>query len=180
MTSKSLILVTGGCRSGKSEFARQHAEQLAGQLLFIATCPTTDAELEERIRLHQQARREAGWRTIEEQLSLARVIGNSAPGGAILIDCLTLWVNNLLFDADKRGRPLREDDITLLAGNLAAAGREYDGTVIMVTGEVGQGIVPENSLARVYRDLVGRCNQVVAAAADQVFLVSCGIPLQLK
>ena len=75
---------------------------------------------------------------------------------------------------------MREHDVNILAEDMAAAGKEYDGTVIMVTGEVGQGIVPDNSLARTYRDLVGRCNRIVAAAADQVFLVSCGIPLQLK
>jgi adenosylcobinamide kinase/adenosylcobinamide-phosphate guanylyltransferase len=176
----SLILVTGGCRSGKSDFAQQCAEQLSDRLLFIATCPDTDTEMAERIHLHQKARSHAGWRNIEEQLSPAKVIRRSEPGMTILVDCLTLWISNLLFDADRRGRQLREHDVNILAEDMAAAGKEYDGTVIMVTGEVGQGIVPDNSLARTYRDLVGRCNRIVAAAADQVFLVSCGIPLQLK
>jgi len=179
-TKNTLILVTGGCRSGKSDFAQQIAERIDGPHLFIATCPCTDNETAERIRLHQEARIQAGWQTIEEQISLEKSIHQARQGTTIVIDCLTLWISNLLFDADNRGALLTEQELIPRVNDLGRAAGQHCGTVIMVSGEVGQGIVPENQLARRYRDLVGRCNRCVAAHADQVFLVSCGIPLQLK
>ncbi len=175
-----LILVTGGCRSGKSEFARQLAEQIPGPRLFIATSPCSDSEMAERIQLHKEARLQAGWQTIEEQLHPAMVINKAESGATIIVDCLTLWINNLLFDAENQGLQLTEQDIVSRVRILAEASAHHSGSVFMVSGEVGQGIVPEHELARRYRDLVGRCNQCMAAAADQVFLVSCGIGLQLK
>lgn len=177
---KKNILVTGGCRSGKSDFALQLAEQIPGQRLFIATCPCTDTEMTDRIGKHRETRANAGWQTIEEELAVAAIIKDAAPGLTIVVDCLTLWISNLLFDADNRGEALTEQEVGILAQGLAEAARKHEGMVIMVTGEVGQGIVPDNTLARRYRDLVGRCNRIVAAVADQVFMVSCGIPVQLK
>ena len=179
-TKNALILVTGGCRSGKSDFAQQVAEGIDGPHLFIATCPCTDKEMADRIRLHQEARVQAGWQTIEEQISPENSIRQAEQGTTIVIDCLTLWINNLLFDADNRGELLTEHELIPRVNDLAHDAVQHCGTVIMVTGEVGQGIVPENMLARRYRDLVGRCNRCMASHADQVFLVSCGIPLQLK
>lgn len=148
--------------------------------MFIATSPNLDEEMAARIRRHQQDREDNGWQTVEEAYEPAGVISTAAPGTTILLDCLTLWVNNLLFATEKVDRDLSEDDMVGRGNELVVAARKHAGTVIMVTNEVGLGIVPENPLARKYRDLVGRCNQTVAAGADQVFLVSCGLPLQLK
>lgn len=177
---ESVVLVTGGCRSGKSAFAQQLAEKISGNRLFVATCPRTDAEMDLRIQRHQQARLNRGWQSVEEPYAPADVITGAAAGTTILVDCLTLWVSNLLLSAESSNQPLTEDRMALLAEELVSAAQRHHGCVLMVTNEVGLGIVPENSLARRYRDLVGRCNQYVAAGSDQVYLVSCGIPMQLK
>jgi adenosylcobinamide kinase/adenosylcobinamide-phosphate guanylyltransferase len=98
----------------------------------------------------------------------------------VLIDCLTLWINNLMYEAGERKQEIDEDHVARQAEMLGRAAAAHQGTVIMVTNEVGSGIVPDNPMGRLYRDLVGRCNQIVARTADQLFLVSCGIPLQIK
>ena len=174
-----ITLVTGGCRSGKSAFAQQEAEQLPGARMYLATSPRLDAEMGERIARHRRDRLNRGWQTVEEELDPARVIRETAAGTTILLDCLTLWVNNLLHVGSKDGL-MSEDEVMRKSRELCDAAGRHEGAVFLVTNEVGLGIVPENSLARRYRDLVGRCNQETAARADRVFLVSCGLPLQLK
>jgi len=182
-----MILITGGSRSGKSAYALNRAETLAGALagtrFFIATSPVTDPEMAARIARHQDERRGRGWHLVEEQTELPTAISR-AGHGVILIDCLTLWINNLLYQATSRGG-LREQSFTDAAMNahcdrLIAACRQRDGAVLLVTNEVGMGIVPENALARHYRDLIGRVNRRLAAAADEVIFVCCGIPLTIK
>ncbi len=173
-------LITGGSRSGKSAFAQQQAEQINAPRLFIATCPRIDPEMDERIHRHQQDREGLGWQTAEVPLCLAEELERTPAGTTVLIDCLTLWINNLMYEAEQKEQEISEDQIAALAEELARAARKHQGRVIMVTNEVGLGIVPDNPLVRHYRDLVGRCNQVIAACVDQVFLVSCGIPLQIK
>lgn len=175
-----VILITGGSRSGKSAFAQQMAEQIKGERLFVATCPHTDPEMDERISRHQHDRRGRGWQSVEEPLLLVEQLASCRPDTTVLIDCLTLWINNLMYEAGERHKEIDEDRVELLAEKLGQVAAAHHGTVIMVTNEVGSGIVPENPVARRYRDLVGRCNQVIARTADQVFLVSCGIPLQVK
>ncbi len=133
-----------------------------------------------RIYRHQQARENKGWKTVEEPYAPADLIATTAAGTTILLDCLTLWISNLLFAAEKSGEKLTEERMARLSQELVTAAGRHDGCVLLVTNEVGLGIVPENPLARTYRDLVGRCNQRIAAGADQVYLVSCGLPLQLK
>lgn len=175
-----IVLTTGGSRSGKSSHAQRTAESLGTRRVFLATSPVTDEEMRVRIQRHQEERRGRGWETIEEQLDLAGVIRQCRSSDVVLVDCLTLWVNNVMFEADKRGETLDEEQIERRAAELLDACRNHEGTVIFVTNEVGMGIVPENALSRRYRDLVGRCNQVVAAGADEVTLLTCGIPTTLK
>ncbi|HFQ90987.1 MAG TPA: bifunctional adenosylcobinamide kinase/adenosylcobinamide-phosphate guanylyltransferase [Desulfobulbus sp.] len=175
-----LVLISGGSRSGKSDFARQLAESLAGPHIFLATCPDVDDEMAERIQRHREQRRNSGWQTIEEPQDPAGALARCPDGATVLIDCLTLWVSNLMYKAGLQERHLDEDEVLEKTEQLADAARRHRGAVIMVTGEVGQGVVPDNRQARLYRDLVGRCNQCMGSRADAVYLVSCGIPLQLK
>ena len=175
-----LILVTGGTRSGKSAFAQGLAETLEGPRFFVATCPKIDPEMDERIRRHQQARSDGKWRTIEEEIDLGSIFSRMPDSQVCLVDCLTLWVNNLLFSEEQAGNLLTEQLLRDHCRVFIEQSQGYAGTTICVTNEVGMGIVPENASARLYRDLVGSCNQVVAQAADEVILVNCGIPLILK
>ncbi len=175
-----LVLISGGSRSGKSDFARQLAESLAGPHIFLATCPEVDDEMAERIRRHREQRRNSGWQTIEEPQDLTGALARCPDGATVLIDCLTMWIGNLMYKAELQERHLDEDEVLEKAEQLADAARQHQGTVIMVTGEVGLGIVPDNRQARLYRDLVGCCNQCMGRRADRAYLLSCGIPLQLK
>ena len=177
----TIHLITGGSRSGKSRYGQELAESLPGRRVYVATCPVIDEEMRLRIARHQAQRTGRGWRTVEEPLDLAGVIARGGDGAEVLlVDCLTLWINNLLYRAQQGGRDLDEDEIAAQAGRVLQACGRFGGTVILVTNEVGMSIVPENALARRYRDLVGRCNQAIAAGADQVTLVACGCPLTLK
>ncbi len=176
----SLILVTGGARSGKSDFALQLAQSLPAPRCFIATCPVVDSEMDERIARHREERAGAEWRTVEEQTAIAAILRVCQDHPVCLIDCLTLWVNNLLYLAEQSGKMFSDSEMRQQCDLLIQAAVEHHGAVICVTNEVGMGIVPDNSAARLYRDLVGRCNRMLAAAASEVYLVSCGIPLRLK
>lgn len=166
----SLALVLGGARSGKSAFAERLAESHAGPLLYIATAEAGDAEMAARIAAHR-ARRGGRWQAVEAPQALPATLGALPPCGAVLVDCLTLWLSNLLLagaDLDDAGDHL----LRSLDARLAPT--------IVVANEVGLGIVPDNALARRFRDAAGRLNQRVAAAADAVHLVAAGLPLTLK
>ncbi|MDH3329821.1 MAG: bifunctional adenosylcobinamide kinase/adenosylcobinamide-phosphate guanylyltransferase [Desulfobulbaceae bacterium] len=175
-----ITLITGGSRSGKSSFAQRLAEEQPGSRLFLATCPVTDKEMEIRILRHIQDRQKGNWDTIEEPVRIAEQLAQAGRYDTVLIDCLTLWINNLLYEASGKNSALDEERITLETKRLVEKAGEHPGEVILVTNEVGLGIVPENKTARLYRDLVGRCNQCVGGAAERVYLVTCGIPLQIK
>jgi adenosylcobinamide kinase/adenosylcobinamide-phosphate guanylyltransferase len=175
-----ISLITGGSRSGKSAFAQRLAEEQPGSRLFLATCTATDAEMELRILRHVQDRQKGNWATVEEPLDLAGALRQAHRFDTVLVDCLTLWVNNLMFEAGKRNQAIDEDRIRTETELMLDAAREHPGEVIMVTNEVGMGIVPDNASARLYRDLIGRCSQCVGMVADRLYLVSCGIPLQIK
>ncbi len=174
-----LVLVTGGARSGKSDYAMKRAEQIPGPRCFVATCEVRDREMAERVRKHRQQRDTAAWTTIEEPLDVAAVIERH-DFEVYLVDCLTLWVSNVMAEYDRRGAVCGEDEIAVEMGAVIACAGETKGTVVVVSNEVGMGIVPDNELARRYRDLVGVCNKMVAAAAAEVVLVSCGLPLHIK
>jgi adenosylcobinamide kinase/adenosylcobinamide-phosphate guanylyltransferase len=165
-----LILITGGCRSGKSAHGQRLAERFPGRRAFIATCPLVDDEMRQRIRRHQQAREAAHWQTIEEPLNLDRALAAARQCEVVLVDCLTLWVSNLMYEAEQRGAQIEEEEMARRGVELLESCRSHPGTVILITNEVGMGIVPENGLARRYRDLIGQCNQTIAAGADAVAL----------
>lgn len=174
-----IYLVTGGCRSGKSDYSLELAGSLPGTRAFVATCPVLDDEMRARVERHRLARQGKGWATIEESLDLAGAIKNAACD-LLLVDCLTLWVNNLMYRAQQNNAKIEEDDIAKLTDEVLSACRGKNGHVIFVTNEVGMGIVPADAATRLYRDLVGRCNRTIAAVADSVTLVTCGIPQKIK
>ena len=175
-----IVLVTGGSRSGKSAYAQKIAESLAGPRTFVATCPVIDDEMRERIGRHRRAREGRNWRTIEEPLDIAGAIRRARRQRVVLVDCITLWVNNLLYAAEESGKSVSESQMVRHCRQVLAACREHPGTVIFVTNEVGMGIVPDNPLSRRYRDLVGRAGQILAAASDAVYLLVCGQALAIK
>lgn len=174
-----VVLITGGSRSGKSRMAQQQVEAYAGERVYLATCPRVDKEMESRIMRHQRERAGRGWLTVEEPVDLAEAVA-AVSGTALLVDCLTLWVNNLLFTAGESTTEFTEDAVAARCRELVESCRRREGLVVVVTNEVGLGVVPDNPLGRRYRDLVGRANQVVAAAADQVILMVSGLPLTIK
>jgi adenosylcobinamide kinase/adenosylcobinamide-phosphate guanylyltransferase len=171
MDSKRKILALGGARSGKSGFARRTAEATGLGLVLIATASALDAEMTARIAHHRQER-SAGWRTLEEPLELAAMLAASAaPGSVVVVDCLTLWLTNVML----AGR-----DVEAATAGLADAVAACAGPVILVSNEVGQGIVPEAPLGRAFRDAQGQLNQAVAAVCSDVVLMVAGLPLRLK
>ena len=179
--SGELILLLGGARSGKSTAAQRLAERRArrgGRVLFIATAQALDAEMERRIAAHR-ARRPEGWDTLEEPLDLA---GAAAPimnrYDTVVIDCLTLWVSNLLLrhEADANAEQIILD----AAGRLLELIARSAATWIAVSNEVGLGVVPAWPLGRTYRDALGRVNQLCAARAGRVYLMVAGLALELK
>jgi adenosylcobinamide kinase/adenosylcobinamide-phosphate guanylyltransferase len=175
-----IILVTGGSRSGKSAHALEIARGLEGPRVFVATCPALDDEMRIRIQMHRKARQQGGWQTIEETVDLPAALARAGDYRVVLVDCLTLWVNNLLYDAEQAGRTMEESDVQEHCEAVLRACARIAGTVIFVTNEVGWGIIPDNAPARRFRDLSGRCNTVMAAGADEVILAVCGLPVHLK
>ncbi len=173
-----LILVTGGSRSGKSAFALEAAARFPGPRVFLATAQPSEEEMKRRIEAHQRAR-PAGWRVVEEPQELAAAL-RTATGrdgaGTVIIDCVTIWISNLILGNDS----FTEADAADRAKELAETARAVSAGVIMVTNEVGSGVVPENALARRFRDCAGRANQVLAREAEGVYLCVSGIAVPIK
>src|SRR5262245_23425812 len=171
--TREIILVTGGARSGKSNYAEQRATELGSRRLYLATAEAKDEEMRLRIAEHKK-RRGDGWITVEEPVALAGVL--QAQRGRIdcaLVDCLTIWLSNLLLHA---GEKYVEEKVEELMQALPT----LDFDLILVSNEVGSGIVPDNPLARQFRDLAGWVNQRTAAIAAEVVLTVAGIPMVIK
>ena len=169
------MLVLGGAKSGKSSFALNACNSLDRERIFLATAQALDQEMEERIRRHQ-AERGSGWRTIEEPLKVAEMIDSlDSKNTIILLDCLTLWLNNLYMEHGEDQEAIDED-----IENLARQLEDIRGAVVVVSNEVGMGIVPDNQLSRTYRDTAGYMNQRIARLAGKVVAVLAGLPIVLK
>ena len=169
--NKGRILVLGGARSGKSRLAEQIVEGSGLTRFYLATAEAGDDEMRTRIGEHRN-RRGAAWRTIETPLGLETALAETArPDRAILVDCLTLWLSNIF---------LTEGDVGERIAALAVSLRELPGLIVVVSNEVGMGLVPDNALGRSFRDAQGRLNQSVAGSCETVIFVAAGLPLALK
>ena len=175
--SKQLILVLGGARAGKSTFAQNLAEN-ASRVLFVATAEALDDDMAERIAVHR-SQRPAGWETLEEPVDLSASLDPIVNDyDTVLVDCMTLWVSNLMLQSEDKQQ--KGSDILAMARQLLDLYESGQPTWIMVSNEVGWGVVPPTTQGRVFRDTLGRVNQLVAARADRVYLMVAGIALELK
>lgn len=169
------VFVTGGARSGKTSFAIEKAQAVSGMRVYLATAPSDGSDDEMRLRIERhKAERDGSWQTIEEPVNVSLRVRSADDAGVILIDCLTLWVSNLM----ERG--MTDAEILTEASLLARTCSTSKGPVITVTNEVGWGIVPENALARRFRDVSGGVNRIMASAAGQAYLVASGLPVRLR
>lgn len=170
-----IVLFTGGARSGKSTRAEQYAAALGRPVVYIATAEARDDEMRARVAEHRR-RRPPEWATLEAPLRVAPALERLDRGAVVLLDCLALLVSNLLLAYESDPAPPIDAEIAA----LLAAARQRDLALIAVTNEVGMGVVPPYPLGRAYRDLLGWANQRVAAAADEVYLLVCGIPVEVR
>jgi adenosylcobinamide kinase/adenosylcobinamide-phosphate guanylyltransferase len=168
--ARSLALVLGGARSGKSRHAEALVTALPPPWLYIATGEPRDNEMAARIAAHR-ARRGVQWRTVEAPHDLAGALASAPADAAVLVDCLTLWLSNVM---------LAGADVEVEIARLERALADRGGHTVLVANEVGLGIVPDNALARRFRDAAGRLNQRLAAAADRVVLLVAGVPVKVK
>jgi adenosylcobinamide kinase/adenosylcobinamide-phosphate guanylyltransferase len=168
-----VILVGGGARSGKSRFALRRAGELGHRWTFVATAEPLDDEMAERIRRHR-AERSSAWTTIEEPRALPEALDATGPADVVLVDCLTLWVSNLLVRGDSAAI------VTAAFDRLEAALLRRRAHVILVTNEVGMGVVPETPLGRRFRDTIGDLHQRLATRADEIYIAALGTILRLR
>jgi adenosylcobinamide kinase / adenosylcobinamide-phosphate guanylyltransferase len=182
-----VVLITGGARSGKSTYAENKAIEYGQKVMYIATSIPFDEEMQDRVRKHKE-RRSKDWLTYEAYKDLKRVYDNNACFEVILLDCITVMVTNLLFDFARGDfEALTNAEINTIEKSIMeevedfiSAARVNSQTVIIVTNELGSGIVPEYKSGRVFRDIAGRVNQFIASSADEVYLTVCGIPIKIK
>ncbi|QJW46864.1 bifunctional adenosylcobinamide kinase/adenosylcobinamide-phosphate guanylyltransferase [bacterium BFN5] len=176
-----IILVTGGARSGKSLFAERYAHQSGTRIAYIATAQIYDNEMKNRVDIHR-SRRPAEWKTFEAPYAAEKAVAEAATtADTILFDCLTIYTSNLLLaQTAPIDKTARYQSVKQAIDRLIKSVESVSSTVIFVTNEVGMSIVPENALAREYRDLAGMVNQMVAASAHEVYLVVSGIPVNIK
>ncbi|MGA9047926.1 MAG: bifunctional adenosylcobinamide kinase/adenosylcobinamide-phosphate guanylyltransferase [Dehalococcoidia bacterium] len=177
-TDKKIILILGGARSGKSTYAQQLASSKGEKILFCATAEPLDDDMRHRIEQHKKSR-PSGWQTLEVSRDLGQVLGNLISGyDAVIIDCITLLVSNCLQDASD---PVQaEKTVFEEIRSLIEFIERRNSCYILVSNEVGGGLVPDNVLGRTYRDMLGKTNQLLAKAADEVYLMVAGIPLKVR
>jgi adenosylcobinamide kinase/adenosylcobinamide-phosphate guanylyltransferase len=181
---KTITLLLGGARSGKSYYAQEEAKK-ADKVLFVATAEAGDADMRRRIRKHQEDR-PANWRTLEATTHIGRRIGETiGDESLVIIDCITLLVTNVICQLDEKDydncdEALLEEQVYTEIKELQECLKKVNASFIVVSNEVGLGIVPDNRISRIYRDLLGRANQMLAQSADQVYLMVAGIPLRVK
>ena len=174
--NKEVVLILGGVRSGKSSYAQKLAGNIGKRILFLATAEAGDNEMAQRIARHK-ASRPASWITIEEQINIAEAIRkNQAHADAVIIDCVTVWLSNMLMHNER----LSEKELNSSVDRLLDAYEHGETSYIIVSGEVGMGIVPEHPLGRIFRDYLGLVNQRLAGKADRVVLMVAGIPVDVK
>ncbi len=169
-----LIFITGGARSGKSRFAVTLAKQFTEKVAFVATCATRDEEMRLRIEKHRKSR-PTGWETIEKERDVAAILQNIGDAfEVVIVDCITLLVSNLLLTSSMEQEILEEMQI------IAEASKRASFTTIVVSNEVGSGIVPNTEIGRKFKDIAGLANQTLARHADEVYLIVSGMPLKIK
>ncbi len=185
--STKITFIIGGARSGKSSFALDEVSKLEGQRAYIATGEALDDEMQDRIRKHKDDRGPE-WNTYEEPVEIAKILSDIKDKySAIVIDCLTLWLSNVMIKTKTIEESIQEliDELNSFKNpsrvtNHLPADRHGASRLFIVSNELGMGIVPENAMAREFRDLTGFLNQKIAAIADEVYLVTAGIPLKIK
>lgn len=171
---KKITFITGGARSGKSNFALKTADVIGKIKAYIATAEALDDEMRERIEIHRKSRGN-DWHTIEEPINLLSLFESKHSEWDIaVIDCLTLWVSNLV------GKGLTDEAILKMAHNVSEIMAKSGCSIIIVSNEVGMGIVPDNPLARRFRDIAGKVNQIMASTSNEVYWMVAGIPVQIK
>ena len=179
------ILILGGARSGKSYFAQKLAQELGKPVLFVATAVAGDEEMKQRIEEHQRAR-PAGWSTLEVTTHVGNQISQKiGEAQVVIVDCITLLVNNIFSQcidqtSEQIDASLIEKKVTSEISELIECINHIDASFIMVTNEVGMGLVPANKMGRLYRDLLGKANQLLAQGVDEVYLMAAGLPVQIK
>lgn len=173
-----LYLITGGARSGKSRYAEELVSSFGGDVAYVATLQPGDEEMNRRIE-HHKARRPASWRTVEAPLDVASAV-TGLEESVVLLDCLSGWVSNLLLEHEDQGEEAVQNAVSAAVEDFLAVVRDTAKIVVVVTNEVGSGVVPDHRLGRWYRDALGLANQRVAAAADAACLMASGLPLVLK
>jgi adenosylcobinamide kinase/adenosylcobinamide-phosphate guanylyltransferase len=175
---QKIILLLGGARSGKSNLAQKLAESTEGSVIFIATGEPLDSEMEARIVRHKKNRPEE-WQTIEASRNVGRTIKEKIiDDDVVIIDCITLLVSNLL--PDDSDYEMAEEVVLTEINELIAAMKERNGVFIIVSNEVGSGLVPDNRIGRIYRDMLGKANQLLAHNADEVYVLFSGISVKIK
>ena len=184
----NIVLITGGARSGKSTYAEKLATETKGRVLYIATSIPFDDEMKDRVKKHKE-RRPTTWNTFEGYKNLKQVFYNSKMHfDTILLDCITIMVTNLMFDrARDNFDDLIDEEIDKMEKEILQEVADFideaeksSKEIIIVTNELGSGIVPEYKMARIFRDIAGRVNQYIASRAHEVHMVVCGIPMKIK